>query len=61
MDRQLLEEFVLENRGLKEQLGIAMQIITALVDAETREFDLEWAMGLETVPVKIDGGHVYIG
>ena len=60
MNKEMLEEYVLEARALREQIEILTRLITLLVE-EPVTFDWEDLEEAETTAVKIENGTIYVG
>lgn len=66
MNKEMLEEYVLEARGLRDQVEVLARIARLLFEgtedgAAFESFDFEVLQDTQPLSVKIDDGRVYLG
>ena len=60
MNKETLEEYILEARALREQVEILTRLITLLME-EPVTFDWQDLEEAEATAVKIENGTIYVG
>ena len=60
MNKEMLEEYILEARALREQVEILARLLAVAMEDDF-EIGLDELQAIESVPVKIEDGTVYVG
>lgn len=60
MNKEMLEEYILEARALREQVEIYARLLAFAMEG-TFDLPMEQLQAIEPVPVKINEGMIYVG